>query len=97
MGTDRNIFLTILQRHQVNRPQTFYFSDEAAGQAHPVPSSSFEPVEPQVAQAIEALMVISQNADTRYVSTIPTLLQFARTCYDHMAGHWLYNCTVGAD
>lgn len=40
----------------------------------------------QVAQAIEALMVISQNADTRYVSTTPTRLQFARTCYDHMAG-----------
>ncbi|WP_063028022.1 ArsR/SmtB family transcription factor [Pseudomonas yamanorum] len=40
----------------------------------------------QVAQAIEALMVISQNADTRYVPTTPTRLQFARTCYDHMAG-----------
>ena len=40
----------------------------------------------QVAQAIEALMVISQNAPTRYVSTTPTRLQFARTCYDHMAG-----------
>lgn len=31
-------------------------------------------------------MVISQNAATRYVSTTPTRLQFARTCYDHMAG-----------
>lgn len=40
----------------------------------------------QVARAIEALMVISQNTDTRYVSTTPTRLQFARTCYDHMAG-----------
>ncbi|MDQ0741300.1 helix-turn-helix transcriptional regulator [Pseudomonas sp. W4I3] len=40
----------------------------------------------QVAQAIEALMVIGQNADTRYVPTTPTRLQFARTCYDHMAG-----------
>jgi DNA-binding transcriptional ArsR family regulator len=40
----------------------------------------------QVAQAIEALMVISQNADARYVSTTPSRLQFARTCYDHMAG-----------
>jgi len=46
MGTDRNIFLTILQRHQVNRPQTFYFSVWScrATEAHPVPSSSFEPV-----------------------------------------------------
>lgn len=40
----------------------------------------------QVAQAIEALMVIGQNAVTRYVPTTPTRLQFARTCYDHMAG-----------
>ncbi|AZF10943.1 Transcriptional regulator, ArsR family [Pseudomonas sp. R2-37-08W] len=40
----------------------------------------------QVAQAIEALMVISQNTATQYVSTTPTRLQFARTCYDHMAG-----------
>lgn len=40
----------------------------------------------QVAQAIEALMVIGQNAGPRYVSTTPTRLQFARTCYDHMAG-----------
>lgn len=39
-----------------------------------------------VAHAIEALMVIGQNADTHYVSTTPTRLQFARTCYDHMAG-----------
>lgn len=39
-----------------------------------------------VAQAIEALMVISQQVATRYVSTTPTRLQFARTCYDHMAG-----------
>lgn len=40
----------------------------------------------QVALAIEALMVISQNANTHYVPTTPTRLQFARTCYDHMAG-----------
>ncbi|WP_248750345.1 helix-turn-helix transcriptional regulator [Pseudomonas sp. MWU15-20650] len=39
-----------------------------------------------VAQAMEALMVISHKADTRYVSTTPSRLQFARTCYDHMAG-----------
>ncbi|MBV4455221.1 MULTISPECIES: ArsR/SmtB family transcription factor [Pseudomonas] len=40
----------------------------------------------QVAQAIEALMVIGQNADPRFVCATPTRLQFARTCYDHMAG-----------
>lgn len=40
----------------------------------------------QVAQAIEALMVISANPDTRFVATTPNRLQFARTCYDHMAG-----------
>lgn len=40
----------------------------------------------QVAQAMEALMVIGQGGATRYVSTAPHRLQFARTCYDHMAG-----------
>ena len=40
----------------------------------------------QVAQALEALMVISQHANTRFVSNTPNRLQFARTCYDHMAG-----------
>jgi DNA-binding transcriptional ArsR family regulator len=40
----------------------------------------------EVARAIEALMVISQKGDARFVSTTPTRLQFARTCYDHMAG-----------
>ncbi|AUO24758.1 MULTISPECIES: helix-turn-helix transcriptional regulator [Pseudomonas] len=41
---------------------------------------------PHVAQVIEALMVISRNTTTTFVSTTPTRLQFARTCYDHMAG-----------
>jgi DNA-binding transcriptional ArsR family regulator len=40
----------------------------------------------QVAQALEALMVISQHANTGFVSNTPNRLQFARTCYDHMAG-----------
>ncbi len=40
----------------------------------------------QVAQAIEGLMVISRNTPKAFVSTTPTRLQFARTCYDHMAG-----------
>lgn len=40
----------------------------------------------QVAQALEALMVISQSASAPFVSTTPGRLQFARTCYDHMAG-----------
>ncbi|QJI33038.1 ArsR/SmtB family transcription factor [Pseudomonas sp. ADAK13] len=41
---------------------------------------------PHVAQVIEALMVISQNTATAFVATTPNRLQFARTCYDHMAG-----------
>lgn len=40
----------------------------------------------QVAQALEALMVVSQSANARFVSTAPNRLQLARTCYDHMAG-----------
>ncbi|UXL37329.1 ArsR family transcriptional regulator [Pseudomonas fragi] len=39
-----------------------------------------------VARAIEALMVISKIATPRFVPTAPDRLQFARTCYDHMAG-----------
>lgn len=39
-----------------------------------------------VAQALEALMVISQNVGAQYVPTTPSRLQFARSCYDHMAG-----------
>ncbi|MGR2707141.1 transcriptional regulator [Pseudomonas sp. IB20] len=41
---------------------------------------------PHVAQAIEGLMVISRNTRKAFVPTTPTRLQFARTCYDHMAG-----------
>ncbi|WP_426136392.1 ArsR/SmtB family transcription factor [Pseudomonas sp. PWP3-1b2] len=41
---------------------------------------------PQVAQAIEGLMVISQNSAKAFVPNTPSRLQFARTCYDHMAG-----------
>ncbi|MBZ9781849.1 metalloregulator ArsR/SmtB family transcription factor [Pseudomonas sp. REP124] len=40
----------------------------------------------RVAQALEALMVIGQNAVPEYQSRTPGRLQFARTCYDHMAG-----------
>ena len=39
-----------------------------------------------VARAIESLMVISKIATPRFVPTAPDRLQFARTCYDHMAG-----------
>lgn len=39
-----------------------------------------------VARTIEALMVISKIATPRFVPTAPDRLQFARTCYDHMAG-----------
>ncbi|MGN8346666.1 ArsR/SmtB family transcription factor [Pseudomonas sp. SMV71] len=41
---------------------------------------------PQVAQALEALMVIGQNAAPTFTPRTPDRLQFARTCYDHMAG-----------
>ena len=40
----------------------------------------------QVAQAIEGLMVISRTTPKAFVSTTPNRLQFARTCYDHIAG-----------
>lgn len=46
----------------------------------------FSMTDAHVAQAIEALMVISRNAQTGFVSTTPSRLQLARTCYDHMAG-----------
>ncbi|KAF2406027.1 DNA-binding transcriptional regulator, ArsR family [Pseudomonas antarctica] len=41
---------------------------------------------PPVAHAIEGLMVISRTASKTFVSKTPNRLQFARTCYDHMAG-----------
>ncbi|WP_166220154.1 ArsR/SmtB family transcription factor [Pseudomonas atagonensis] len=40
----------------------------------------------RVAQALEALMVIGQSATPTYKPHTPDRLQFARTCYDHMAG-----------
>ncbi|MEO6679750.1 MAG: helix-turn-helix transcriptional regulator [Pseudomonas sp.] len=42
--------------------------------------------DPRVAQALEALMVIGQNAAPTFNPRTPDRLQFARTCYDHMAG-----------
>ncbi|MDX9669706.1 MULTISPECIES: helix-turn-helix transcriptional regulator [unclassified Pseudomonas] len=42
--------------------------------------------DPRVAQALEALMVIGQNAAPTFKPHTPDRLQFARTCYDHMAG-----------
>lgn len=40
----------------------------------------------RVAQALEALMVIGQNSAPSFQARTPDRLQFARTCYDHMAG-----------
>ncbi|WP_095079120.1 helix-turn-helix transcriptional regulator [Pseudomonas sp. Irchel s3h17] len=40
----------------------------------------------RVAQALEALMVIGQDAAPTFSPRTPDRLQFARTCYDHMAG-----------
>ena len=40
----------------------------------------------RVAQALEALMVIGLNAAPTFKPHTPDRLQFARTCYDHMAG-----------
>lgn len=40
----------------------------------------------RVAQALEALMVIGRNTAPQFQSRTPDRLQFARTCYDHMAG-----------
>ena len=40
----------------------------------------------RVAQALEALMVIGQSAAPTFIPRTPDRLQFARTCYDHMAG-----------
>lgn len=37
-------------------------------------------------QAIEGLMVISRQSAKAFVPNTPSRLQFARTCYDHMAG-----------
>lgn len=40
----------------------------------------------RVAQALEALMVIGQSAAPTFTPRTPDRLQFARSCYDHMAG-----------
>jgi DNA-binding transcriptional ArsR family regulator len=53
----------------------------------------------RVAQALEALMVISQNAAPTFKPHTPDRLQFARTCYDHMAGTLavlLHDCLIEA-
>ncbi|MCK1789383.1 ArsR/SmtB family transcription factor [Pseudomonas violetae] len=42
--------------------------------------------DPCVARALEALMVIGQSAPPTFNPRTPDRLQFARTCYDHMAG-----------
>ncbi|EPL05361.1 helix-turn-helix transcriptional regulator [Pseudomonas sp. CF161] len=42
--------------------------------------------DPRVAQALEALMVIGHHSAPRFSPRTPDRLQFARTCYDHMAG-----------
>lgn len=57
----------------------------------------FSLADAHVAEAIEALMVISQNAQAGFVSTTPNRLQLARTCYDHMAGSLavqLHDCFI---
>lgn len=57
----------------------------------------FSLADAHVAKAIEALMVISRNAQTGFVSTTPSRLQLARTCYDHMAGSLavqLHDCFI---
>ena len=42
--------------------------------------------DPLVAQALEALMVIGQGRAPSFTPRTPDRLQFARTCYDHLAG-----------
>ena len=53
----------------------------------------------RVAQALEALMVIGQSAAPTFKPHTPDRLQFARTCYDHMAGTlavWLHDRFIEA-
>ena len=57
----------------------------------------FSLADAHVAKAIEALMVISRNEQAGFVSTTPSRLQLARTCYDHMAGSLavqLHDCFI---
>jgi DNA-binding transcriptional ArsR family regulator len=42
---------------------------------------------PEVARALEALAAISRPSKHHDLSKVPRELQFARTCYDHLAGH----------
>lgn len=42
--------------------------------------------DPLVAQALEALMVIGRSSTPSFTPRTPDRLQFARTCYDHLAG-----------
>ncbi len=42
---------------------------------------------PEVARALEALAAIGTSSPRQQISKVPTELQFARTCYDHLAGH----------
>jgi hypothetical protein len=41
----------------------------------------------EVARALEALAAIRTPNPRQQTSKVPTELQFARTCYDHLAGH----------
>jgi DNA-binding transcriptional ArsR family regulator len=43
---------------------------------------------PSVARALEALTVVAGGARGIFSPTTPRQLCSARTCYDHMAGHW---------
>jgi DNA-binding transcriptional ArsR family regulator len=43
---------------------------------------------PSVARALEALTVVAGGAGGTFTPRTPTQLRSARTCYDHMAGHW---------
>lgn len=43
---------------------------------------------PDVARTLEALSVIAGGAPEAFSPSTPRPLRAARTCYDHMAGHW---------
>ena len=43
---------------------------------------------PGVARALEALAVVAGDSVRVFGPTTPAGLRSARTCYDHMAGHW---------
>jgi DNA-binding transcriptional ArsR family regulator len=43
---------------------------------------------PSVARALEALTVVAGGAGGTFTPRTPPQLRSARTCYDHMAGHW---------